>query len=239
MALLKRPLLRVRVIASRIVRPGTARERQRRETIPCWSWESHVDLHTLPSKRDLQVSVDVYEPVVRNGRRGGRAEQLRGRDHGPRRRRGGRLRARYRGSARRGRGRGTGAWWSMYRAARGASHLRCGRSGARRESRGRLPPSRVAQHRGCCDPRARSASEMVSWSSQHRGLASVAGRLRGPGLGSRTSGCAQGSPPAVVARQRPRPGEALRPPAIMPRPVRSAPGHRVLGLHARACDLRL
>jgi hypothetical protein len=76
MPLLKRPLLRVRVIASRIVHPRAARERQRRETIPCWARERRVDLHTLPSNGDRQISVDVYEPVVRNSRRDGGAEQL-------------------------------------------------------------------------------------------------------------------------------------------------------------------
>lgn len=76
MSLLERPLLRVRVIASRIVYSRAARERQRRETIPCWARERRVDLDTLRSKVDRQVSVDVYEPVVGYGRRDGGAEQL-------------------------------------------------------------------------------------------------------------------------------------------------------------------
>lgn len=76
MPLLKSPLLRVRVIASRIVHPRAARERQRRETIPCWAGERRVDLHPLPSKSNRQVSVNVYEPVLGNGRRDGGAEQF-------------------------------------------------------------------------------------------------------------------------------------------------------------------
>src|ERR1022692_781200 len=76
MPLLKRPLLRVRVIASLIVHPRATRERQRRETIPCWARERRVDLYPLPSKSDRQVSVNVYKPVVGNGRRDAGAEQL-------------------------------------------------------------------------------------------------------------------------------------------------------------------
>src|ERR1019366_8787723 len=43
---------------------------------PCWAGERRVDLHTLSSKSDRQVSVNVYEPVVGNGGRDGGAEHL-------------------------------------------------------------------------------------------------------------------------------------------------------------------
>lgn len=52
------------------------RRRQRRETIPCGAGERRVDLHPLPSKSDRQVSVNVYKPVIGNGRRDSGAEQL-------------------------------------------------------------------------------------------------------------------------------------------------------------------
>jgi hypothetical protein len=74
--LLKRLLLGVWVIASRNVGPRTARQRQGRAAIPRGTWEGCVDFDALTVQRDCQVSVNVNEPLVRNGRCGRNAEQL-------------------------------------------------------------------------------------------------------------------------------------------------------------------
>ena len=74
--LLKRALLTVGIIASIVVDPGAAGERQRRSAVPRRAGEGRVDVDAPAAHHDRQVSVDIDEPVVRNDRRDLGAEQL-------------------------------------------------------------------------------------------------------------------------------------------------------------------